>query len=92
MKNLFKQKLIKEHGTQKGEEIYETVMKNSQEYFDSALNRYQGKVTAAVAKEPGFFAKLFNKIFPKKPVAAPVVVAPKNAGTCIDIITHFWNK
>lgn len=90
MQNMFKQKLIKEYGTQKAEEIYATVMQNSKEYFDSALNRYEGKVTAAVAKEPGFFAKFFNKLFPKKPVTAPVVVAPKNAGTCIDIITHFW--
>lgn len=92
MQKLFKQKLAKVHGEQKADEIYSKVMKNSKEYFDSALNRYEGKITAAVPvnKEPNFMVKFFNKVFNKKPVAPPVVEAPKTGAACIDIITSFW--
>lgn len=91
MKKLFKEKLVKSHGEQKGEELFQSVLKNSKEYFDSALNRYEGKMTAAVApKEPNFMVKFFNKIFTKKPVAPPVEIAPKSNAACIDIITSFW--
>lgn len=91
MKSLFKEKLIKEHGEQKATALYQSVMKNSKEYFDSALNRYEGKMTSAVApKEPNFLVKFFDKIFSKK-VEAPVAnVAPAKGAACVDIITSFW--
>jgi DNA polymerase III epsilon subunit-like protein len=67
MKNLFKEKLVKAHGEQKGEELFQKVLTNSKEYFDSALNRYDGKMTAAAApKEPSLFGKFFDKISLKK--------------------------
>lgn len=93
MQKLFKEKLIKKHGEGKAEEIYTKVMANSKEYFESALTRYDQKITAAVnpmAKESNFFVKLFNKLIDKKPVPPPVVEAPKNGATCLDIITSFW--
>lgn len=91
MQKLFKEKLIKLHGETKADEIYKKVMANSKEYFDSALNRYEGKVTANVAKkEPNFMVKFFNKIFSKKPVAPPVVEKPTASAACVDIITSFW--
>jgi len=93
MKKLFKEKLIKKHGEGKADEIYSKVMANSKEYFDSALNRYEGKITAAVPvnKEPNFMVKFFNKMFNKKPVAPPVPVeVPKKGAACVDIITSFW--
>jgi len=91
MKKLFKQKLIKEHGEQKAEAIYQSVMKNSKEYFDSALNRYEGKTTAAVVpKESNFLVNFFDKIFSKKTEAPPVKVAPVKGAACVDIITSFW--
>lgn len=90
MKKLFKEKLVKAHGEEKADQIFSKVMANSKEYFDSALNRYEGKVTAAaMPKEPNFMVKFFNKIFAKKPVAPPVVEVKKGAA-CVDIITSFW--
>ncbi|MBC7539774.1 MAG: hypothetical protein H7281_13215 [Bacteriovorax sp.] len=90
MKSLFKEKLIKAHGDQKGEEIFQKVLKNSKDYFDSALNRYEGKMTAVAPKELNFLVKFFNKIFDKKVVAPPIDIAPKNGAACIDIMTSFW--
>lgn len=91
MKKLFKGKLIKAHGEDKADAIYQKVLKNSKEYFDSALNRYEGKITASVApKEPNFMVKFFNKIFTKKVEAPPIAVSPAKSSACIDIITSFW--
>ncbi|MDD4973648.1 MAG: hypothetical protein PHY93_04820 [Bacteriovorax sp.] len=90
MKSLFKEKLVKAHGEQKGEEIFQKVLKNSQEYFDSALNRYGGKMTAFPPQESSFVSKFFNKIFTKKVVAPSIEIAPKKGAACIDIITSFW--
>jgi hypothetical protein len=94
MQKLFKAKLVKAYGEEKANQVYEKVLANSKEYFDSALNRYQGKVTAVVAapKEEGFMGKFFNKIFGKKVQAPPppVDVAPVKSAACMDIITSFW--
>ncbi len=94
MQKLFKAKLVKTYGEEKANQVYEKVLANSKEYFDSALNRYQGKVTAVVAvpKEEGFMGKFFNKIFGKKVQAPPppVDVAPVKSAACMDIITSFW--
>jgi hypothetical protein len=90
MKKLFKEKLIKANGEEKANQIYAKVMANSKEYFDSALNRYEGKMTAAaMPKEPNFMVKFFNKMFAKKPVPPPVVEVKKGTA-CLDIITSFW--
>lgn len=92
MQKLFREKLIKKHGEDKADTIYKKVMANSKEYFDSALNRYEGKVTAKVPvnKEPNFMVKFFNKIFAKKTEAPVVVEPPKKGAACVDIITSFW--
>lgn len=91
MKKLFKAKLIAAHGEDKAANIYQSVLKNSKEYFDSALNRYEGKMTAAVApKEPNFMVKFFNKIFTKKVVAPVAEVQPAKSSACVDIMTSFW--
>lgn len=91
MKKLFKAKLVAVHGEQKAESIYQSVLVNSKEYFDSALNRYEGKMTAAVVpKEPNFMVKFFNKIFAKKVVAPVAPVVPVKSAACMDIITNFW--
>ena len=93
MQKLFKEKLIKAHGEAKGEELYVKVLANSKDYFDSALNRYEGKITAAVIapNEPNFMVKFFNKIFTKKITPPPVAeLAPVKSSACLDIITSFW--
>ncbi len=93
MQKLFKEKLIKAHGEVKGEELYVKVLANSKDYFDSALNRYEGKITAAVIapNEPNFMVKFFNKIFTKKITPPPVAeLAPVKSSACLDIITSFW--
>ncbi|MFA6238967.1 MAG: hypothetical protein WC635_16640 [Bacteriovorax sp.] len=90
MKLLFKQKLFKSYGEEKGESIYKTVLRNSKEYFDSALNRYEGKVTSAAPKEPNLMVKFFNKIFTKKLETPKIEIAPAKSSACIDIISSFW--
>lgn len=91
MKKLFKAKLVAAHGEAKAESIYQSVLKTSKEYFDSALNRYEGKVTANVeVKEPNFMVKFFNKIFTKKAEVKVPEVDPVKNSACIDIITSFW--
>jgi len=95
MKKIFKEKLIKKHGEIKGEELYIKVLANSKDYFDSDLNRYEGKITAAAIatkKESNLFEKFFNKIFIKKTSAVPPKeFAQKKGSACIDIISSFWN-
>jgi hypothetical protein len=92
MKLLFKEKLIATHGEQAGEELYAKVLSNSQSFFDSALNRYKGKMTAAVApKDINLMTTFYDKLFDKK-VTAPLpekISVPKKA-TCIDIVSSFW--
>jgi hypothetical protein len=92
MKKLFIEKLTKNHGEEKANEIFLKVMSNSKEYFDSALNRYDGKITAAVSpvKETNFLVKFFNKMFNKKPTPPAAAEEPKNGAACLDIITSFW--
>ena len=94
MQKLFKEKLVAKFGGQKGEEMYSKVLKNSKEYFDSALNRYEGKVTANVApKGENILVTAFNKIFAKKVKAPPVDVPVPKVKTglaCVDIMSSFW--
>jgi hypothetical protein len=92
MKNLFREKLVKAHGEQKGEEIFQKVLKNSQEYFDSALNRLGGKMLNGHQQESSLASKFFNKIFVKKIIAPIVEIAPKTNTTCVDIIASFWKQ
>ncbi|MGZ3787699.1 MAG: hypothetical protein ACXVLQ_04210 [Bacteriovorax sp.] len=94
MQKLFREKLISAHGEEKGDELFKKVLANSKEFFDSALNRYEGKTTATVAavapKEPGLVAKVFNKIFAKKVTPPPVEAVSAKGAACMDIISMFW--
>ncbi|MDD4976250.1 MAG: hypothetical protein PHY93_17970 [Bacteriovorax sp.] len=90
MRNLFKEKLVSAHGDEKGEEIFQKVLKNSADYFDSALNRYNGKKTAIVTDELNLFAKPFNNISTHKSVVPTVNIAQDTGVTCMDIIAKFW--
>jgi hypothetical protein len=92
LKDMFKEKLLNKYGNQKGEEIFNSVMKNSEEYFDSAINRYHGNQTAAIFSDMKPFKNFYNQIFEKKIIPIPAADAPKGTAACIDIITHFWKK
>ena len=91
MLKLFKAKLVAKEGEAKAEEIYNQVLKNSKEYFDSALNRYEGKMTGKITpKSENIFTSFFKNMFDKKPTVPVEVHAPKTGSACIDIISSFW--
>lgn len=84
LKSQFKKNLITKYGEDEGAALYLKVMKNSKNYFDTALDRYHGKMTAFKGGEVSIVAKFYNQIFKKKPEGI------KAGSGCMDIMTSFW--
>jgi hypothetical protein len=90
MKKQFQEKMVRAHGEVQGKKVYENVLKNSTEYFDSALNRYSGKETASVkVKTPNVIVKFFSSLFSSKPKVPEVKIVPATQ-SCMDLISQFW--
>jgi hypothetical protein len=91
VKYVLKQKMIRAYGENEGEAMNSKILKNSKDYFDSAVNRYEGKRTAAVnPKEPNIVVKLFSSLFIKKPVEEEAIIAKPVNMSCMDLISQFW--
>lgn len=91
IKYVLKEKLKSSYGEANGETMNQKILKNSEEYFNGALNRYAGKKTAATTqKEPNLIVKLFSSLFVSKPKATEQVVAAPMGQSCMDLISQFW--
>jgi hypothetical protein len=93
MQKLFIEKLTKNHGEVKANEIFLKVMTNSKNYFESIHKRYNRRIADAITpaiKDPNFLVKSYNTILNKKPTPLAVVEVPKKAASCLDIIASFW--
>ena len=90
IKYVLKQKLAQAYGEAEGEVINSKILKNSEDYFSGALNRYDGKKTASVTvKEPNVVVKFFSNLFVKKPKVVEEAAEPMNQ-SCMDLISQFW--